>query len=163
MFGISFTELMIIGTIALIVIGPERLPKVARTIGHLVGRAQRYVSDVKTDIQREIDLEKITDLKDQVQDAAKSVKESVDSTTKSIKAPMTDAKSAIEQAQATINSFAKSTQASLEQSQAEIQDALQQAKDNAEPNTTPAIESSPQPDLAANQSPKDDTLTDKST
>ncbi|HEY9572248.1 MAG TPA: Sec-independent protein translocase protein TatB, partial [Pusillimonas sp.] len=49
MFDVSFSELMLIGVIALIVIGPERLPKVARTIGHLVGRAQRYVGDVKTD------------------------------------------------------------------------------------------------------------------
>ena len=50
MFDIGFSELMLIGIVALIVIGPERLPKVARTLGHLLGRAQRYVNDVKSDI-----------------------------------------------------------------------------------------------------------------
>ena len=50
MFDIAFSELLIIGIVALVVIGPERLPKVARTVGHLLGRMQRYVSDVKSDI-----------------------------------------------------------------------------------------------------------------
>ncbi|WP_245587033.1 Sec-independent protein translocase protein TatB [Pelistega indica] len=49
MFGLSFSELFIIGIVALIVLGPERLPKVARTIGHLTGRAQRYMSDIKNE------------------------------------------------------------------------------------------------------------------
>ena len=62
MLDIGWSELLLIGVVALIVIGPERLPKVARTIGHLVGRAQRYVSDVKTDIQREMDLGDLNDL-----------------------------------------------------------------------------------------------------
>ena len=52
MFDIGFSELMVIGVVALLVIGPEKLPKVARTLGHLLGRAQRYVNDVKSDINR---------------------------------------------------------------------------------------------------------------
>jgi sec-independent protein translocase protein TatB len=52
MFDIGFSELLVIGLVALIVIGPERLPRVARTLGHLAGRLQRYVSDVKSDINR---------------------------------------------------------------------------------------------------------------
>ena len=88
MFDISFTELLVIGVIALVVIGPERLPKVARTIGHLVGRAQRYVSDVKTDIQREVELDDLCKLKDQMQDAAQSVKSSLQSTESSLRAPL---------------------------------------------------------------------------
>ena len=59
MFDIGFTELLLIGVVALIVIGPERLPKVARTAGHLFGRMQRYVSDVKSDISREIELDEL--------------------------------------------------------------------------------------------------------
>ena len=74
MFDVSFTELLVIGVVALVVIGPERLPKVARTLGHLVGRAQRYVSDVKSDIQREVELDELRKLKDQMQDAAQSVR-----------------------------------------------------------------------------------------
>lgn len=59
MFDIGFSELIIIGVVALIVIGPERLPKVARTAGHLYGRMQRYVSSVKSDISQEIELEEL--------------------------------------------------------------------------------------------------------
>jgi sec-independent protein translocase protein TatB len=88
MFDISFTELLVIGVIALVIIGPERLPKVARTIGHLVGRAQRYVSDVKTDIQREVELDDLRKLKDQMQDAAQSVKSSLQSTESSFREPL---------------------------------------------------------------------------
>src|SRR3546814_17588385 len=82
MFDVSFSELLLIGVIALIVIGPERLPGVARTIGHLVGRAQRYVNDVKSDIQREVDLGEINNLKDQMSDADNSVKASLENVTK---------------------------------------------------------------------------------
>ncbi|MBU1264552.1 MAG: Sec-independent protein translocase protein TatB [Thiobacillus sp.] len=59
MFDIGFTELILIGVVALIVIGPERLPKVARTAGHLYGRMQRYVSSVKSDISHEIQLDEM--------------------------------------------------------------------------------------------------------
>ncbi|MFP5409784.1 MAG: Sec-independent protein translocase protein TatB [Gammaproteobacteria bacterium] len=72
MFDIGFTELIVIGVVALIVIGPERLPKVARTAGHLFGRMQRYVSTVKSDISREIELEEL-------RKAGQSFRESVES------------------------------------------------------------------------------------
>jgi sec-independent protein translocase protein TatB len=72
MFDIGFTELIVIGVVALIVIGPERLPKVARTAGHLYGRLQRYVSSVKSDISQEIQL-------DEMRRAGQSFKESVES------------------------------------------------------------------------------------
>ena len=77
MFDIAFSELMIIGIVALIVIGPEKLPKVARTLGHLLGRAQRYVNDVKSDINREIQLDELKKLQTQVTDSARSMEESV--------------------------------------------------------------------------------------
>lgn len=64
---------MVIAVVALIVIGPERLPKVARTMGHLFGRLQRYVNDVKADIQREMELEELRKFKSTVEDAARSV------------------------------------------------------------------------------------------
>ena len=59
MFDIGFSELVVIAVVALIVLGPERLPKAARTMGHLFGRLQRYVNDVKADINREIELEEL--------------------------------------------------------------------------------------------------------
>ena len=77
MFDVGFSELMVIALVALIVIGPERLPRVARTLGALLGRAQRYVNDVKADIQREVDLDELKNIKSTFQDAAKSVEQSV--------------------------------------------------------------------------------------
>lgn len=77
MFDIGFTELMVVAIVALIVIGPERLPKVARTMGHLVGRLQRYVNDVKADINREIELDELKNFKKQFEEAAHSVESGV--------------------------------------------------------------------------------------
>ena len=72
MFEIGFSELIVIGVVALIVIGPERLPKVARTAGHLYGRLQRYVSSVKTDISQEMRL-------DEMRRAGEEFKQSIES------------------------------------------------------------------------------------
>ena len=77
MFDISFTEIMVIAVVALIVVGPERLPKVARTLGHLLGRVRRYVGDVKNDIQREMEVEELNELHTSVQEAANSIESSV--------------------------------------------------------------------------------------
>lgn len=79
MFDIGFSELLVIGLVALIVIGPERLPRVARTIGHLVGRLQRYVADVKSDIHREMELDELSKMRDSVQAAATNIESSVQS------------------------------------------------------------------------------------
>ena len=79
MFDIGFSELMVIGLVALIVIGPERLPRVARTLGHLAGRLQRYVADVKADINREVELDELRKMKDSVQQTASGIESSVQS------------------------------------------------------------------------------------
>lgn len=85
MFDVSFTELMVIGVVALIVIGPERLPRVAKTVGHLLGRAQRYVSDVKGDIRREIELDDLRKFKSEMDEAAQSVQTSLRDTETSLR------------------------------------------------------------------------------
>src|SRR5215470_6374803 len=77
MFDIGVTKLMIVGGIALIVIGPERLPRVARMVGTLVGRAQRYVADVKAEVNRSIELEELQKMKSQFETAARDVSDSV--------------------------------------------------------------------------------------
>lgn len=115
MFDVSFSELMLIGVIALIVIGPERLPKVARTLGHLVGRAQRYVSDVKTDIQREINLDELTSLKGQMDDAAKSVKQSMEDASESLRQPLDEAQQALKDASASVDTLVKDTKANSQE------------------------------------------------
>jgi sec-independent protein translocase protein TatB len=77
MFDFGFSELIVIAVVALIVVGPERLPKVARTAGHLLGRLQRYVSDVKSDIQREMQLEDLKKLQQQVEQQARDLESSI--------------------------------------------------------------------------------------
>ncbi|OZA13776.1 MAG: twin arginine-targeting protein translocase TatB, partial [Hydrogenophilales bacterium 17-62-8] len=79
MFDIGFSEMVVVGVVALIVIGPERLPKVARTAGHLYGRLQRYVSSVKSDISQEIQLDEMRrvgqEFKESIQSAATDLKQ----------------------------------------------------------------------------------------
>ncbi|MDA8258895.1 MAG: Sec-independent protein translocase protein TatB [Betaproteobacteria bacterium] len=77
MFDVSLTELMIIAMVALVVIGPERLPKVARTAGLLLGRLQRYVSDVKSDINREMQLDELKKMQQEMTDQVKGLEASV--------------------------------------------------------------------------------------
>ena len=77
MFDIGFSEIVVIGVVALIVIGPERLPKVARTLGHMFGRLQRYVNEVKADITREMELDELRKLRTEVQSAARDIEHSV--------------------------------------------------------------------------------------
>lgn len=77
MFDVGFSELVVIAVVALIVIGPERLPRVARTAGHLLGRLQRYVNDVKADINREMQIEELKRLQSQVQESARELQDAV--------------------------------------------------------------------------------------
>jgi sec-independent protein translocase protein TatB len=106
MFDIGFSEMIIIGVIALIVLGPEKLPRVARTVGHLLGRMQRYVNDVKADINREVELDELRKLQKEMQNTAQSIEQTVkgemgavesefrqigDSTQKALLAPVADA------------------------------------------------------------------------
>lgn len=79
MFDIAFSELLVIGVVALVVIGPERLPRVARTLGHLFGRLQRYVTQVKSDINREVDLAEFKRMKAEVETAAQNLKSGIES------------------------------------------------------------------------------------
>jgi sec-independent protein translocase protein TatB len=79
MFDIGFSELVVVGVVALIVIGPERLPKVARTAGHLLGRIQRYAASVKADISREMQM-------DELRKAGQSFKESIESAASGVEA-----------------------------------------------------------------------------
>ena len=79
MFDVGFSELIVIAIIALVVVGPERLPKVARTAGHLLGRLQRYVNDVKSDISHEMQLDELRKLQSEMQESARNLQHSVDS------------------------------------------------------------------------------------
>ena len=77
MIDFGFDKLALIGAVALIVIGPEKLPRVARTVGHMLGKAQRYVADVKAEVNRSIELDELKKMKTQFEDAARDVEQTV--------------------------------------------------------------------------------------
>lgn len=77
MFGISFSELFVIGIVALIVIGPEKLPKVARTVGALMGRMQRYATQVKEEVNREFRFEELQKLQEEIKQAVINTEQNV--------------------------------------------------------------------------------------
>ena len=123
MFDIGFSELMVIGIVALLVIGPERLPRVARTLGHLLGRAQRYVNDVKSDINREIQLDELKKLQTQVTESARALEDSV-------RKEYDSARSAVE---SPVNAAVAELQASTQPAA----EALPPAPSSASAHTTP--------------------------
>ena len=77
MIDLGVSKIALIGAIALIVIGPEKLPRVARTVGMLLGKAQRYVSDVKQEVSRSMELDELKKMKDSVVNAARDVESSI--------------------------------------------------------------------------------------
>ena len=101
MFDIGFSELVVIGVVALVVIGPERLPKTARTVGHLFGRLQRYVNDVKADINREMELDELRKLKSEMQGAAREFEQSVTSAASEVQAGVRNVERELNDAAAT--------------------------------------------------------------
>jgi sec-independent protein translocase protein TatB len=76
-FDLDISKLAVIGVVALVVIGPEKLPRVARTVGALLGKAQRYVADVKAEVNRSMELEELKKMKEQMESAAHDVESSV--------------------------------------------------------------------------------------
>src|SRR5574344_1174836 len=80
MIELGLSKMALIGAVALVVIGPEKLPRVARTVGSLLGRAQRYVADVKAEVNRSMDLDELRKMKETVESAARDVESSVRST-----------------------------------------------------------------------------------
>ena len=76
MFDVGFSELVVLAIVALLVIGPERLPKVARTVGVMLGRMQRYVNDVKADIHREMELDEFKKLHTSIENSAREIESS---------------------------------------------------------------------------------------
>ncbi|HET7032862.1 MAG TPA: Sec-independent protein translocase protein TatB [Casimicrobiaceae bacterium] len=95
MFDIGFSEIVVIAVVALVVLGPEKLPKTARTLGHLFGRLQRYVNEVKRDIQRELELEELRKLQQNVQSAAKEIEDSMASASRDVERGVRDVEAAL--------------------------------------------------------------------
>ncbi|MBS7779427.1 Sec-independent protein translocase protein TatB [Acidovorax sp. CCYZU-2555] len=77
MIDIGLSKMALIGAVALIVIGPEKLPRVARTVGTLLGKAQRYVADVKAEVNRSMELDELKKMKESVEGAARDVEQTI--------------------------------------------------------------------------------------
>ena len=91
MIDLGVSKMALIGAVALIVIGPEKLPKVARTIGTLLGKAQRYVADVKAEVNRTMELDELKKMKDSVESAARDVEQSIQTEANSFNQEWTNA------------------------------------------------------------------------
>lgn len=119
MFDIGFSELLLIGIITLIVVGPERLPKVARTLGLLFGRVQRYVSEVKTDISRELKLEELRKLEADMREKARNMEhtmtDEINRTSQEFKQVAEAAQAAVEPAQPAVESVPVAAEPAHEQ------------------------------------------------
>lgn len=96
MFDVSFGEMLVIAIVALVVIGPEKLPKVARTLGALMGRVQRYVGSVRADVERELQAQELNRIHSDVQNAVDTLKSEVESGVSQVEAPLTEANRSVE-------------------------------------------------------------------
>jgi sec-independent protein translocase protein TatB len=97
MFDVGFSEMLVIAIVALVVIGPERLPKVARTAGLLFGRLQRYVATVKSDIAREMEMSELNKVKTDFQEAARSIEQNISQQSRAIEAEVQSAAQQIQE------------------------------------------------------------------
>ena len=136
MFDIGFSELLVIGVVALVVIGPEKLPRLARTLGHLAGKLQRYVSDVKADINREIELEDLKKMRDSMQQAASSFQSDITSEVHKTEAELQKAADELNKTTADINQ-------ALNSAPAETPAPPPQEAFHAEPAAEPAAPEAP--------------------
>ncbi|RKT25213.1 sec-independent protein translocase protein TatB [Paraburkholderia sp. RAU2J] len=91
MLDLGLTKMALIGVVALVVLGPERLPRVARTAGALFGRAQRYINDVKSEVTREIELDELRRMKTEFETAASNVETSVQDNLRKHESELNDA------------------------------------------------------------------------
>lgn len=96
MIDIGLSKMALIGAVALVVIGPEKLPRVARTVGTLLGKAQRYVADVKSEVNRSMELDELKKMKDTVEGAARDVQQSVHDTTSGLEKDWRDTAAGLE-------------------------------------------------------------------
>jgi sec-independent protein translocase protein TatB len=122
MFDVGFSEIVMIAVVALIVIGPEKLPKTARMLGHLFGRLQRYVNEVKADINREMELDELRKLQREVKGVASDLQQSmtsmatdVRSEMQSVQRQLTDVASGVESPSGEIGTASSSAAATVPQ------------------------------------------------
>ena len=139
MFDFGFSEMLVVAVVALIVVGPQRLPKAARTVGHLLGRMQRYVADVKADVSREMQLEELQKLqkevKEQAQDLENSMRRQAEVVESEFRSTEKALRSEIEEVAATVTPAAENTSSAPETLPSAEPDPQSQPASKAESRT----------------------------
>src|SRR5574343_2036893 len=146
MFDIGFSELMVIVVVPLIVIGTERLPKVARTLGHLLGRLQRYVSDVKSDINREMQLDELKRLQEEARQSAMAFESTVRSEIASVESGVNASVASASSAVADLEKSLATAPEVRDAASAQLDQHLAQADAQAGPK--PSFEAAPTADVS---------------
>ena len=152
MFDVGFSELIVIAIVALVVIGPERLPKVARAAGHLLGRLQRYVNDVKSDISREMQIDELKQLQAQVQESARSFERSISSEIQSVEQLVDQTAQSVEQlvdqpaqsVEQVVDPTAQSVEAAVNSVYASHESSVSVAAEVPPQDTVTALETTPE-------------------
>jgi sec-independent protein translocase protein TatB len=137
MFDIGFSQILIIALVAMIVIGPKRLPKTVRTLGHLLGRMQRYVSEIKTDIQREMELEELKKVRQTMADIGKDIEQSVKSVVQETEKTVQKAEGSVREMESELNRIA-SDEPTVQIAGEDMQTTLAATDADTDPDTTPA-------------------------
>lgn len=146
MFELSFGKMMIIAVVALIVLGPEKLPRVARTLGHLLGRARSYANQVKQDIDREMQMDELRKLQQQAQEAARSFESAVNDAGRSVETEAAKLQSGVNQSVADAEALARAAEHSIA---APVADAARSAQDDLRALETSIAEQAQQATAAA--------------
>ena len=120
MFDFGFSEMLVIGAVALVVLGPEKLPTVAKTAGEWIGKAQRFVSQVKSDINREAEFAELSQLKDQAKALADEVKSTVQKSASDIEKSANALEKSVAETKETLDSSVGAVQTSLSEMEKEV-------------------------------------------
>jgi sec-independent protein translocase protein TatB len=143
MFDISFAQILIIALVAMIVIGPKRLPKTVRTLGLLLGRAQRYVSEIKSDIQREMELDELRKVQQSMQDIGKDIEKSVRSVVQETEKTVKQAEGSVQEMESELNRIAEDKPATQTTGEEATNKETQTTTAVADSATTTEIEAEP--------------------
>ena len=152
MFDVGFSELIVIAIVALVVLGPERLPKVARTAGLLLGRLQRYVNGVKADISREMQIDELKQLQAQMQESARSFERSISSEVQAVEQLVDQTAQSVEQlvdqpaqsVEQVVDPTAQSVEAAVNSVYASHDSSVSVAAEAPPPETLTALEATPE-------------------
>lgn len=147
MFDIGFSELVLIGIVALVVFGPEELPRIARTAGHMLGRLRRYVSDVKADISREMEAADLKNVVSEVQESARALQGSLNEQAASLKAEFAGISSLPAEIDSTLRESLQTPVAEPVSAPSPVQAALPEAGPEGEAATPEPAQASAAPAL----------------